>query len=125
MAVPSADAASTSARRDRDWRPPVDLAHLARVTLGDRDLDREVLLLFLRQSERAILRLQAPDCDLAAEAHRLRGSAAAVGAFAVAHAAAAVETTPGRGKPALKAIDALARAVTEAGAFIRSVTGLA
>ena len=42
---------------------PIDLVHLARMTLGDRSLEREVLQLFDRQSALLIARMRtaAPD----------------------------------------------------------------
>ena len=37
---------------------PIDLVHLARMTLGDRGLEREVLELFDRQAGMLIVRMQ-------------------------------------------------------------------
>jgi len=72
---------------------PVDLVHLSRQTLGDRDLEREVLTLFERQSITMIQRLKhATTARTWAEAaHTLKGSARGIGAFAVAEAAERVE----------------------------------
>lgn len=74
---------------------PVDLAHLARQTMGDRDLEREVLGLFIQQA------LQTRDRILAADlvermrlAHMLKGSARGVGAFAIADCIAELEKRP-------------------------------
>ena len=72
---------------------PIDLHHLSRQTLGDRDLEREILALFVRQSamlsERIRTTMAETDCrDIA---HTLKGSARAVGAWRVAEAAEAVE----------------------------------
>ncbi len=39
---------------------PIDLVHLARTTLGDRALEREVLQLFDRQSSILIARMEPP-----------------------------------------------------------------
>lgn len=69
----------------------VDLAHLARQTMGNRDLEREVLHLFVRQCERTMLRFDdaaAPHADLA---HVIVGSARGIGAHGVARAAARLE----------------------------------
>jgi HPt (histidine-containing phosphotransfer) domain-containing protein len=65
---------------------PVDLVHLARQTLGDRALEREVLGLFKVQARAIFAQLQAVTqkqarLDLA---HTLKGSARAVGAWQVA-----------------------------------------
>lgn len=71
---------------------PIDLVHLARQTLGDRDLEIELLQLFERQAEQIIARL-ASDTGSAERrwrldlAHTLKGSARAIGATQVANAA--------------------------------------
>ena len=71
---------------------PIDLVHLARMTLGDRSLEREVLQLFDRQSTLLIARMRtaAPD-GVAMIAHTMKGSARGIGAWRVARAAEAVE----------------------------------
>jgi len=71
--------------------PPIDLAHLARTTLGDGALRREVLGMFLNQSRDLLDRLAARPSEGAALAHTLKGSARAIGAFGVAACAEAVE----------------------------------
>src|SRR5215813_12014654 len=72
--------------------PPIDLAHLARMSLGDRALEREVLALFERQIDLLIGRIsQADPSDLVALAHTLKGSARGVGAWPLARAAETVE----------------------------------
>ena len=74
---------------------PIDLIHLARQTLGDRELEREILALFVRQS--VMLSARIHDAIAKTErknlAHTLKGSARAVGAWRVAQAAEAVEMT--------------------------------
>jgi HPt (histidine-containing phosphotransfer) domain-containing protein len=70
---------------------PIDDAHLARMTLGDRALEREVLTLFAAQSAGLMATLSSWPADAAALAHTLKGSARAIGAFAVAEAAADLE----------------------------------
>src|SRR5437588_4718950 len=42
---------------------PIDLVHLARMTLGDRGLEREVLQLFDRQATMLVARMQASAPD--------------------------------------------------------------
>ena len=70
----------------------IDLAHLARMTLGDRNLEREVLQLFDRQAEMLFARMQqAVPSAAAAHAHTLKGSSSSIGAWKVARAAQAVE----------------------------------
>jgi HPt (histidine-containing phosphotransfer) domain-containing protein len=71
---------------------PIDLVHLARMTLGDRSLEREVLQLFVRQAAVLLDRMEAADADTVMTlAHTLRGSAQGLGAWRVAGAAEAVE----------------------------------
>jgi HPt (histidine-containing phosphotransfer) domain-containing protein len=74
--------------------PPLDIQHLDVQTGRDLALQREVLTLFLDQAAQMIAGLRdatmapARRADLA---HRLKGSARAIGAFGVAEAAEAVE----------------------------------
>lgn len=73
---------------------PIDLVHLARQTLGDRSLEREVLNLFVVQARSVLAQMQAappgrPRLELA---HTLKGSARSVGAWQVAAEAEACET---------------------------------
>ena len=72
--------------------PALDLDHLRRMTLGERELEREVLTLFARQAEELSLRLEKLPVEGASLAHTLKGSAQAIGAFAVADAAERLET---------------------------------
>jgi HPt (histidine-containing phosphotransfer) domain-containing protein len=96
---------------------PIDLVHLARTTLGDRSLEREVLQLFDRQSALLLARMRAAAPDgLVALAHTLKGSARGIGAWRVARAAEAVELA--EGSQAAVALDALSAATDEACALI-------
>jgi len=77
----------------------VDLAHLFRMTLGDRALEREILQLFSRQTEMLMARMQdAAPASIAAMAHTLKGSARGIGAWRVADAADAVELAVAAGR---------------------------
>jgi HPt (histidine-containing phosphotransfer) domain-containing protein len=72
----------------------IDLVHLARQTDGDFALERELLSLFDVQSAKLIARLALADVGAQAKAdiaHRLRGSALAIGARRVAAAAERLE----------------------------------
>lgn len=73
----------------------LDLTHLSRQCLGDRELETDLLLLFQTQASRLAAELAEHDrlspLAQADIAHRLKGSALAVGAPAVAIAAEAVE----------------------------------
>lgn len=94
---------------------PIDLAHLARQTMGDPTLEAEVLALFAREARRAVDELSTADEEgRRRTAHRLKGAASGVGASAVVRAAAALEAAPG--EPA--ALAALTHAVAEANDFI-------
>ena len=93
-------AAATALRSPRslfeaeEGERPLDLVHLARATDGDESLEAELLAMFDRQSEKLMERVKLSDLPRRARAdiaHRLRGSALAIGAFAVARAAEAAE----------------------------------
>jgi HPt (histidine-containing phosphotransfer) domain-containing protein len=108
--IDSADAPSL-APDDR----PIDLVHLARTTLGDRSLEREVLQLFDRQSTLLIARMRtaAPN-GVATLAHTLKGSALGIGAWRVARAAEALELAGARNGEIGGALDRLDAASEEA-----------
>ena len=94
---------------------PVDLVHLARTTLGDRALEREVLQLFDRQSGLLIARMRtAAPAAIAALAHTHKGSARGIGAWRVARAAEQLELAGAAGNPTSDALDQLAAASEEA-----------
>ncbi len=95
--------------------PPIDLQHLYRMTLGDHELEREVLALFDRQVGMLLERMTSADPSaVAALAHTLKGSARGVGAWPMARAAEAVEAAaPAELAPAVAAL-AVAAAETRA-----------
>ena len=99
---------------------PIDVEHLARMTLGDDVLKREVLAMFLQQTGDLLDRLATRPGEGAALAHTLKGSARAVGAFRVAACAEALEgairqgRVPPRALAELEAVTADARASIEA-----------
>lgn len=109
----------------------IDLVHLSRQSLGDRELEGELLSLFARQSEQIIDHLcssmssgdQRWRHDLS---HTLKGSARAVGAGRVALAAEAYEDAMYAGRPANELGACVARlkyCVEEAQAAIRDLLG--
>lgn len=101
----------------------LDRNHLARMTFGDRSLEREVLQLFDRQSELLLERMRASEpAVIATLAHTLKGSAVGIGAKRLASASADVEATA-QAKPGEMsgAIDELAQAVEEAQAEISAL----
>lgn len=71
---------------------PIDCAHLARQTMGDRALEQEVLRLFIQQALSVQDRIGAAEtAERLRLAHGLKGSARSVGAFAIADCAAEIE----------------------------------
>lgn len=101
----------------------IDRAHLARMTLGDRSLEQEVLQLFDRQAALLIERMRTGDAAVIGTlAHTLKGSAAGIGATDVARAAEILEQTA-RHTPDRcgGAIDQLAMAVSEARSTIATL----
>jgi hypothetical protein len=107
--------------------PVIDLAHLARMTLGEKSLEAEVLALFDRQAGILLARMRAvPPPAAGAFAHTLKGSALGIGALQVADAAAAVERAANRSDPAdvAYAIERLAAAIMEARVLIGEMTRL-
>lgn len=74
---------------------PVDLVHLARQTMGDKALEVEILQMFARQARACLQELSVADPrQLRAIAHRLKGSANAVGAFGIVELATRMEDDP-------------------------------
>jgi len=99
----------------------IDLHHLARMTLGERKLEREVLNLFDLQAGMLLARMTCePPKAVAALAHTLTGSARSVGAWKVAAASEAVERLASSPGPATLtgAMNRLSTAVAEAQAVI-------
>jgi HPt (histidine-containing phosphotransfer) domain-containing protein len=90
----AAEPAGASRESSRTLDVPIDWAHLARFTLRDRSLEREVLGLFALEAPRYLTMLIATNSRKSwiEAAHTLKGSARAVGAWAVAEYAQAVET---------------------------------
>jgi len=96
----------------------IDRGQLARMTFGDRSLEREVLQLFDRQAGLLLARMRCGEpAAVAALAHTLKGSAASIGATAVEQAAEAVVQATGAAAR-VRALGRLATAIDEAGAAI-------
>jgi HPt (histidine-containing phosphotransfer) domain-containing protein len=113
-----------------DWMPspplapldnPLDLDHLARMTLGDAGLEHEVLAMFAEQSTRLIAAMAALPADASALAHKLKGSARGIGAFAVADAAAGLECALRTADHPSRAFAELKEAVAEAQSAIEAI----
>lgn len=113
-----------------DWMPspplapidsPLDLDHLSRMTLGDIELEREVLAMFAEQAGRLLAAMAATPADAGALAHKLKGSARGIGAFAVADAAASLECAIRTGHDRSHAFAALKEEVSVARAAIEAI----
>lgn len=113
VAHPFADAGfETMAQR------PVDLVHLARHTLGNRDLEREVLQIFVCQSAIYLDRLRSAGnkAERQMAAHTIKGSARGIGAWVVADLAECVE-----GQNGADGLEALAAAIDKTNRFISAL----
>jgi HPt (histidine-containing phosphotransfer) domain-containing protein len=91
--------------------PAIDAEHLCRMTLGERELEREVLTLFAQQSTDLLARLEKLPREGASLAHTLKGSASGIGAFAVAQAAGNLEQRLRQGLSVTAEVTALQQAV--------------
>ena len=110
-----------SGRNELD-APALDRDHLRRQCLDDRNLAAELLALFRVEARALAAELAGDRLSPSARAdiaHRLRGSALAVGAFAVARAAEAVEAC-GRDATRAGAVPAveMSQAITNLGEAI-------
>jgi len=97
----------------------LDLDHLSKQTLGNRDLEREVLGLFVRVAGEQLERIEASTSsrERREAAHAIIGSARAIGAFDVARIAGEVE----RGEePVDTRVAALAAEIDKVSKFIVS-----
>ncbi|WP_305712606.1 Hpt domain-containing protein [Bradyrhizobium sp.] len=100
---------------------PIDLEHLRRMTLGDAGLEREVLAMFAAQTVSLIGTLATLPPEAGALAHTLKGSARAIGAFAVADAAQRLEAALQKNSDPLPSLAGLKDAVNEARAAIDAI----
>ena len=100
---------------------PIDFEHLNRMTLGDTGLEQEVLAMFVAQSATLVGTLAAMPADASALAHTLKGSARAIGAFAVPDAAAELEAAIARGFDASAELAELNEAIGQARTAIDAI----
>jgi HPt (histidine-containing phosphotransfer) domain-containing protein len=104
---------------------PIDHRHLARYTLGDCVLEREVLQLFCGQSAIYLgdLRKAATLAQWHQAAHSLKGSAKAVGAARIATAATRAEALAALNADQAReeCLKEMAAAIAEADRYIRSL----
>ena len=101
---------------------PVDLVHLARYTMGNRSLEREVLELFRQQSTLHLSRMQEAANERAwrEAAHTVKGSAKGIGAWHVATTAEEAELLAGDefDEQRVAVHDLLKEQIAEANAYI-------
>ncbi len=112
FSMPGGEASTTVRSR------PIDLVHLARQTMGDRDLEQEVLNLFVQQAlnvRERLCKVEASECSRLA--HGLRGAANGVGAFAIAECAEDIEADPTN----RAAMRKLSRLIDEARDFVAAI----
>jgi HPt (histidine-containing phosphotransfer) domain-containing protein len=101
---------------------PIDMEHLAKMTLGDRGLELEVLRLFDLQAELLLARMtHVGPAGVATLAHTLSGSARGIGAWRVAADAEAAESAVKQKSSLDPAMARLAASVDEAR---RAIAGL-
>src|SRR5450631_1717063 len=93
---------------------PIDIDHLQRMTLGDASLEREVLAMFSAQAASLMNTLASQPPEAALLAHTLKGSARAIGAFAVADAAADLEAAIQGGEDLSQTLATLNEATAQA-----------
>jgi HPt (histidine-containing phosphotransfer) domain-containing protein len=100
---------------------PIDLEHLRRSTLGDSGLEREVLAMFSKQARHLAGLLAALPPETSALAHRLKGSARAIGAHRVADRSSELEAMIRDGGDPAQALVELDAAVADARAAIEAM----
>lgn len=112
FSMPGGEVAETAKAR------PIDLAHLARQTMDDRDLERQVLEMFVEQALTVRDRIAIVSTkERLSLAHALKGAASGVGAMAIARCAEAIENSP---EDSL-ILKRLARLIDEARDFIAAI----
>lgn len=122
--APSHDFPNPDMRGDDSSNTPIDLAHLRRYTLGDKDLETEILGLFLAQLPETIasLRSASTEQDWKIAAHTLKGSSRAVGAWRIARLAQEAEAlAAGAASAWSEAITKLEAAASEASTFAKEI----
>ena len=112
---------SNSAVKSNESAPVLDRQHLARYTLGDAGLERELLQLFIDQMHLSLGKLKSAVTtkEWRLACHTLKGSAAAVGAAEINRLAVALEArcftgTPAAGDAGIAALELAGRRFQEA-----------
>jgi HPt (histidine-containing phosphotransfer) domain-containing protein len=113
FSMPGGESCGRSAGR------PVDLVHLSKQTMGDREVEREVLAMFVQQA--LSVRDEIATADVRRRlllAHGLKGSARSVGAFAIADCVAEIERQP----EDARALKRLGRLIEDVRDFVASIS---
>lgn len=99
---------------------PVDLVHLRRYTMGNIELEREVLGMFADQTIETLASLRHAESAKSwrEAAHTLKGAALAVGAWRVAASSQQAETADFAAGPHDEILARLERSIDEARAFV-------
>jgi HPt (histidine-containing phosphotransfer) domain-containing protein len=102
---------------------PIDLAFLRRYTLGDAAVEREVLELFCSHAPAIVAELKSASSEKAWRnaAHSLKGSARALGAWAVARGAEQAEAASPHYWQAGEIVASLERAVEEVRRYVATI----
>lgn len=102
---------------------PIDLEFLRRYTLGDAALEREVLELFCSHAPVILSELKSASSEKAWRnaAHSLKGSARALGAWAVARGAEQAEAASAHFNKADDVLAALESAVEEVRCYVAAL----
>lgn len=74
---------------------PIDLVHLSRLTMGDKELELDVLRMFLAQIPNYLQMMKSAknSDEIYVAAHTIKGAASNVGAFSLAQMARDAEQT--------------------------------
>lgn len=104
---------------------PVDLVHLSKQTFGSKELETEVLGLFLSHSLQCLNRLKnaATTKDWVDAAHSIKGSAKAIGAWPISEMAETYERKAAAGELNDKsaACDELEQLVSQTNSYISNL----
>jgi len=96
--------------------PAIDRDHLARYTLGNSEIESEILELFCEQSMKLLAQLKSAEtqADWSFATHSLKGSARAVGAWEVGREAEGLERLEPQAEPAKEGLVRLEAALADA-----------
>jgi len=125
--VSSQHESTHSGKCDSEAVAPIDFDHLHRQTFGDEKLAREVLELFLVHAPALLAEIKSAtnEASRRAAAHKLKGMARAIGAWAVANAAEDVERAAKDLGEASAITERLEKAIEEARRFIAAMNSTA